>query len=269
MNRIDQKFQELKKKKEKALIFYLTVGYPDVPIFIKLVDVLEKSGADLIELGIPFSDPVADGLTIQRTSQEALKQKINLKKSFSLARDLAGNVNIPLVFMTYYNPVYRYGLKKFAYSCKENYVDGVIIPDLPPEEATPLNSVLKKYNVNLIFLIAPTSPEERIEMISKQSRGFIYYVSLTGVTGAREKLPRTIKLSLSKIRRFTEKPICVGFGISKPSQAREIGKYSDGIIIGSALLKIVEKYKDNEKILFREVKKFVSGMKDAFKKNDL
>jgi len=268
-NRINQKFQELKKKKEKALIFYLTVGYPDIPIFIKLVDVLEKSGADLIELGIPFSDPVADGLTIQRTSQEALKQKISLKKSFSLAGNLAGNVNIPLVFMTYYNPVYRYGLKNFAYSCAENYVDGVIIPDLPPEEAVPLNSVLKKYNVNLIFLIAPTSPEERIEMISKQSRGFIYYVSLTGVTGAREKLPRTIKSSLNKIRRFTEKPICVGFGISRPSQAREIGKYSDGIIIGSALLKIVEKYKDNEKILFREVKKFVSGMKEALKKNDL
>ena len=269
INRIDRKFQELKGREEKALIFYLTVGYPGVPIFIKLVDVLEKSGADLIELGIPFSDPVADGLTIQRTSREALKQKISLKKSFSLAKDLAGNVNIPLVFMTYYNPVYQYGLKKFAYSCKENYVDGVIIPDLPPEEAAPLNKALKKYNINLIFLIAPTSPKKRIEMISKQSRGFIYYVSLTGVTGARERLPGTIKLSLSKIRRFTEKPICVGFGISKPSQAREIGKYSDGIIIGSALLKIVEKHKNNEKILLREVKKFVSGIKEALRRKNV
>ena len=265
INRIDRKFQELKEKKEKALIIYVTVGYPDIPIFMKLVDVLEKSGADLIELGIPFSDPVADGLTIQRTSQEALKQKISLKKSFSLAKDLAGNVNVPLIFMTYYNPVYQYGLKKFACSCAENCVDGVIIPDLPPEEAVPLNKALKKYNINLIFLIAPTSPEKRVEMISKQSRGFIYYVSLTGVTGAREKLPGTIKLSLSKIRRFTEKPICVGFGISKPSQAREIGKYSDGIIIGSALLKIVEKYRNNEKILLREIKKFVSGIKGALK----
>ncbi len=265
INRIERKFQELKQKKEKALIFFLTVGYPDVPTFKKLVITLAESGVDLIELGIPFSDPVADGLTIQKSSQEALKKKINLKKSFLLAKELSRNVAAPFVFMGYYNPIYRYGLENFSRSCKKNHIDGVIIPDLPPEEAAPLDKVLKKYGIDLIFLIAPTSSEKRIEMISKQSRGFIYYVSLTGVTGARQKLPGTIKLSLSKIRRFTEKPICVGFGISRPSQAKEIVKYSDGIIIGSALLKIVEKYKDNEKILLREVKKFVSGMKAALK----
>jgi len=263
INRIDKKFQELRKRGERALIFYLTVGYPDLATFTKLLFALERSGADLIELGVPFSDPVADGLTIQKTSEVALKQKITLKKTFSLAKDL--DVNIPLLLMTYYNPVYQYGLERFADACKRSGVEGVIVPDLPPEEANPLRRALKRHNLDLIFLIAPTSPEKRIKMIANLSKGFIYYVSLTGVTGAREKLPRTIKSSLNKIRKFTKKPICVGFGISKPSQAAEIGKYSDGIIIGSALLKIVEKHKNNEKILLREVKKFVSGIKEALK----
>ncbi|MCK4244617.1 MAG: tryptophan synthase subunit alpha [Candidatus Omnitrophica bacterium] len=262
INRIDKKFQELRKRGERALIFYLTVGYPDLATFTKLLFALERSGADLIELGIPFSDPVADGLTIQKTSQVALKQKITLKKTFSLAKDL--DVNIPLLLMTYYNPVYQYGLKKFADSCKRNGIEGVIVPDLPPEEANPLRRALKRHNLDLIFLIAPTSPEKRIKMISNKSKGFIYYVSLTGVTGAREKLPKTIRLSLNKIRKFTKRPICVGFGISKPFQAREIGKYSDGIIIGSALLNIVEKYK-NKRGLIKKVEKFASEIKETLK----
>ena len=264
INRIDEKFQELKKGGRKALIFYLTVGYPDMVTFMKLVTALENFGADLIELGVPFSDPVADGLTIQRTSEVALKQKINLKKSFLLAKELSKKSNIPLIFMSYYNPIYHYGLQKFAHDCKKTGISGVIIPDLPPEEATPLKNNLKQDNVNLIFLIAPTSPQERMRMISKESQGFIYYVSLTGVTGAREKLSGTIKSSLHKIYRFTKKPICVGFGISKPSQAREIGKYSDGIIIGSALLNIVERYK-NKRGLIKEVEKFTSEIKVALR----
>ncbi len=262
INRIDKEFQGLRERGERALIFYLTVGYPNISTFIELIITLEKSGADLIELGIPFSDPVADGLTIQKTSQEALKQKISLKKTFSLAKDL--EINIPLVLMTYYNPVYQYGLKKFADSCKKSGIDGIIVPDLPPEEANPLRNTLKSHNLDLIFLIAPTSPEKRIKMIANLSKGFIYYVSLTGVTGAREKLPKTIRLSLNRIRKFTKRPICVGFGIAKPEQAREIGNYSDGIIIGSALLNIIEKYK-NKRGLIKEVERFVSEIKSALK----
>jgi len=198
INRIDEKFQELKKGGRKALIFYLTVGYPDMVTFMKLVTALENFGADLIELGVPFSDPVADGLTIQRTSEVALKQKINLKKSFLLAKELSKKSNIPLIFMSYYNPIYHYGLQKFAHDCKKTGISGVIIPDLPPEEATPLKNILKQDNVNLIFLIAPTSPQERMRMISKESQGFIYYVSLTGVTGARRNCPERLNLPCIK-----------------------------------------------------------------------
>lgn len=256
MNRIDQKFRELKAKKQKALIIYLTCGYPDLKTTEKLVLELETRGADIIELGVPFSDPLADGPVIQESSAYALKKGINLKRIFSLVRSLRRNTQIPICLMGYYNPVLSFGPLKFVDEALKSGVDGIIIPDLPPEEDRELVSLSKERGLKTIFFLSPTSSKERIRYIAQVSSGFIYYVSLTGVTGARQNLPLDLKENIRSIKSYTEKPVCVGFGISRPEHIAEVFKIADGAIVGSAVIKVI-KNSIGKRDLARRVGKFV------------
>ena len=248
MNRIDKKFKELKAQRKKALIIYITAGDPSLAITSRLVLGLERAGADIIELGIPFSDPMADGPTIQAASQRALKNKVTLDKVFKMVGSLRNKTDIPLVFMTYYNPVLKYGPERFFKSCRINSVDGVIVPDLPFEEAADLINMARRYNVAAINLVAPTSTAARIKKIVKASSGFIYYVSLTGVTGARGGLPQEIGAKVRLVKSMTNKPVCVGFGVSNREQAAKMAKIADGVIVGSAVINKIEKNLGRKKL---------------------
>ena len=239
MNRIDIAFRRLKANRGKAFIAYITAGDPDLAATGKLVLCLERSGADMIELGIPFSDPIADGPVIQAASYRALSKKVNLAKIFRLVERLRKDTEIPLVFMTYYNPILKYGLERFFMSCKRAGVDGVIVPDLPVEESDELVRLGRKTNTSTIFLIAPTSTKDRMRKIVRRSSGFIYYVSSTGVTGTRRSLPADIVENIRTIRSMTIKPIAVGFGVSDPKQAKLVAKTADGVIVGSAIVKLI------------------------------
>jgi len=244
MNRITRKFKELKNKGTKAFIAYVTAGDPYLALTEKIVLALEGSGVDIIELGIPFSDPLADGPTIQAASQRALKNKVNLRSIFKMVKSLRRRTEIPVVFMTYYNPILRYGLERFFKCCRDHGVDGVIVPDLPYDEAKALIVSGRSHGVATIFLVAPTSTKERIRNIARISRGFIYYVSLTGVTGARRKLPPEVISNVRFIKSVTDKPVAVGFGISNARQASRIAKVADGVIVGSAIVKIIGERKN-------------------------
>lgn len=262
MNRIDKLFKTLKSERKKAFIVYITAGDPSLSVTERLISELEKNGVDLIEIGIPFSDPLADGLTIQKASQRALSGGASVKSILRMARSARKKVRLPLVFMTYYNPVSHYGLSRFITDSKKAGVDGVIIPDLPPEEAGELIKLSKKADFAVIFLASPTSTKDRLKIIAAKSRGFIYYVSLTGVTGARKSLPKDIREHVRALKRITKKPVCVGFGISKPGQAKNISRLADGIIVGSALIKVIEKNID-KKHLYKKVSDFVRNLGKA------
>lgn len=259
MNQIDKKFNELRKKKKKAFIAYIMAGDPVLSVTKDAVLALEKSGVDIIELGIPFSDPLADGPTIQAAAQRALRNKVSLNDVFKLVKNLRNKTAIPVVFMTYYNPVLKHGLERFVRDCRISGVDGVIIPDLPHEEAKDLVKFGKRHKVSTIFLVAPTSTRKRIADIARNSNGFIYYVSLTGVTGARKKLPGELTAKLKLVKSITNKPVCVGFGVSNPKQAKDIARISDGVIVGSAIVKLMER-KDN---LISRVSKFSKSLARA------
>ncbi|MCH8864297.1 MAG: tryptophan synthase subunit alpha [Chloroflexi bacterium] len=236
MSRIASVFQSGRK----ALIAYITVGYPDIEATEKIAAVLVKSGCDLIELGIPFSDPLADGATIQKTSFQALQQGVTPETCLEVASRLSAKIAAPLVFMTYYNPVFNFGLEAFCGRCAGSGISGLIIPDLPPEEASELEDVTRQYGLDLIYLLAPTSPDGRIAVVAARSRGFIYLTSLTGVTGARQSLPPDLEEFIARVRQQAKQPLCVGFGVSNPEQAGRIAGIADGVIVGSRLLELVE-----------------------------
>lgn len=242
MNRIDQKFIQLKKQNKKAFIAFITAGFPDLSTTLKLVIELEKKGVDVIELGVPFSDPLADGPTIQDASGYSLKRGTNLVKILDLVKQLRNQVSLPICLMTYYNPVFCFGEKNFVEQAVLAGVDGVIIPDLPYEEAGEFRRYANQKGLANICFISPTSSVARIKAVLKVARGFIYYVSLTGVTGSRKSLALDLKTKLSVIKKLTTKPVCVGFGISCANQVKEVRKISDGVIVGSA---IVAKIKEN------------------------
>ncbi|MDD5281116.1 MAG: tryptophan synthase subunit alpha [Candidatus Omnitrophica bacterium] len=244
MNRIDKKFIELKKKGKKAFIAFITAGYPDLTTTGKLVLELEKNGVDIIELGVPFSDPLADGPVIQEASLYSLKKKTNLVKILDLVKSLRKNTDLPICLMSYYNPIFCFGDKKFADEAIIAGVDGVIIPDLPPEEAKEFILYADKKGLANICFLAPTSSQARIKIISKIARGFIYYVSLTGVTGSRKSLAADLKANLIKIKKVARIPVCAGFGISNAKQLRQVQEICDGGIVGSA---IVNKIRENIK----------------------
>ena len=237
MNRIAKKFADLKKHKEKALIIYITAGDPSLKKNEELIYAFEKDGVDLIELGVPFSDPLADGPVIQEASQRALKKKTNLVKILRLVKKIRKHSQIPILLMSYLNPVLQYGIERFSKSAKASGVDGVIIPDLPPDEGTEISLTMRKSGIDLVYLLAPTSTQTRIQRIVKASRGFVYYVSITGVTGVKRRAPLQLDSRLRAIKQHTKLPVCVGFGVSTPKQAKEAARSSDGVIIGSAIVK--------------------------------
>jgi len=262
-NRIDRRFRELNEKNKKAFIAYITAGDPSLAVTSKLVGILENSGVDILELGIPFSDPLADGPTIQAASQRALKAKTTLSRIFDMVGSLRTETDIPIVFMTYYNPVFRYGLEAFFEECKFKGVDGVIIPDLPYEETKDALKSARKHGIAVILLIAPTSTRKRVKDIAKSSSGFIYYVSLTGVTGTRKSLPEEVKSKVRQIKSVSNVPVCVGFGVSNARQAAAIANVADGVIVGSAIIKVIEGNLANKDRMLSKVSSFAKYLSKA------
>ena len=245
----------------KAFIAFITCGDPDLETTAAVVRSAVENGADLIELGIPFSDPTAEGPVIQGANLRALSGGVTTDKVFSLVRDLRRDVSVPMVFMTYSNVVFSYGAERFISTCKEIGIDGLILPDLPFEEKDEFQPVCDKYGVDLISLIAPTS-HERISMIAKQAQGFIYVVSSLGVTGTRSEITTDLGAIVDVIRKNTDVPCAIGFGISTPEQAKKMAALSDGAIVGSAIIKILEKYgKDAPE----HIGEYVKSMKDAIR----
>ncbi|MFC1954328.1 tryptophan synthase subunit alpha [Chloroflexota bacterium] len=238
MSRIQTAFT--KQQEHTALIAYVTVGYPSIEATLKIVPLLAENGCDIVELGIPFSDPLADGVTIQQSSFEALKKGVTPEICLEVARELRRKVDIPLLFMTYYNPVFSYGIEEFCNECNESGIDGFIIPDLPPEEGLELENISRKQEIDLIYLLAPTSTEERIKLAVEKSRGFVYLVSVTGITGARNSLPSGLEAFVSRVKKVTGKPLCVGFGIATPEEAKRVGDIADGVIVGSKIIQLME-----------------------------
>jgi len=260
MNRIDLKFKELKEQHKKAFIVFITAGYPSLDITRRLILEFSKIGVDIIELGIPFSDPLADGPVIQESSQAALARKINLIDVFNLVKNVRRQTNIPICLMSYYNPIFCLGHERFIKEASSAGVDGVIVPDLPPEEGRQFSRLADKGDLDTIFFISPTTSGKRMQFILKLSRGFIYYVSLTGVTGMRRSLSGDLSEHVKLIRRHTSKPVCVGFGVSTHKQVKQIREFSDGVIVGSAVIK---KIKENigRADLVKRVGRFVTGLK--------
>ena len=262
MSRISKLFKELEKKREKALITYITAGDPDLAVTGKLVQTLVESGADMIELGVPFSDPMADGPTIQAASQRALKNEFSLKSILELVEKVRRYSQIPIILFGYYNPFYQFGLKNLCEAAKAAGVDGFLTVDLPPEEAAEFRDESSRCGLDMIFLLAPTSTENRMKLVASNGSGFIYYVSVTGVTGARDSLAKEMKKYILDIRKHTKLPVGIGFGISKPEHVREVSAYSDAVIVGSAIIKQIEANIDKPD-MFDKVGGFVRSLKEA------
>ncbi len=239
---------------------YLCAGDPTPELTAKLLLTLEAAGADLIELGVPFSDPIADGPTVQRASERALTHNISLQQILEMVTTLRKQTDIPIALMSYYNPIFRMGEEAFCKAAQDAGVDGLIVPDLPPEQAQQLLEVAPRYNLATIFLAAPTSPPERMQLIASVSTGFIYCVSVTGVTGARAMLSDEIAPMITELRKHTDKPISVGFGVSTPEQAKQVVDIADGAIVGSAIINVVEENMGDEAKLLAAVKQFASDL---------
>jgi len=238
---LDRVFENLRSNNRKALIPFFTAGYPDVPTFLALVMEASKSGADLIEIGIPFSDPIADGPTIQYSSARALKTGITLSQTLELIKKLTEMIPTPLLVMSYLNPILKMGVDQFMKAANEAGVAGLIVPDLPVEEVGLLKSEARTVGIPLILFLAPTSSDKRIEQVDAHAEGFIYLVSIAGVTGARDRLAGEALRLAARVRSKTTLPVCVGFGISNPEQAFCLSREADGVIIGSAIVDIIRK----------------------------
>ncbi|HXH14135.1 MAG TPA: tryptophan synthase subunit alpha [Alphaproteobacteria bacterium] len=262
MGRIRRTFDRLRTIHERALIPYVTAGDPDMETTKALVREMARRGGDIIEIGVPFSDPLADGPIVQRASQRALQGGTTMRKILHMVGELRSDVDAPLVLMTYYNPVFRYGEAAFVADALAAGVDGLIIPDLPPEEANTLIDLTSETSLELIFLVAPTSTPERMASIAAASRGFIYYVSRLGTTGVRDRLSDDLRSMLAQLRSVTSKPIAVGFGVSTPEHVRLVAEMADGVVVASAILKLIEDLPDRSKVL-EQVGDFVAELKAA------
>jgi tryptophan synthase alpha chain len=258
--RLTARFAELRRRGERALIPYFTAGDPSLDITRQLVLEAVRQGADIVELGVPFSDPLADGPVIQGAGRRALAAGITLVRVLELVHELRTQTATPLVLLTYYNPLLAFGLKAFARDAAQSGVDGVIVADLPPDEAGALAAEADTAGVDVIHLAAPTSSPARLRLIARRSRGFIYVVSLTGVTGVRDSLPPELEAQLRALRLVTTQPICVGFGISSPEHVRRVAPHADGVIVGSAIVRLVEQHA-GAPALVAEIGRFIGALK--------
>ena len=256
MNKVSDAF-----KNGKAFIGFVIAGDPDLETSREIMIKMAQAGCDLIEIGIPFSDPIAEGPVIQEANLRSLSGSTTTDKVFALAEEVSAEVNIPLVFMTYLNVLFKYGYDKFLDNAKKSGISGVIIPDLPFEEKNELQSVAQKYDIDVISLIAPTS-EQRIQMIAKEAQGFVYEVSSLGVTGVRSEIKTDLESITKAVKSATDIPVAIGFGISTPEQAKKYSAVADGVIVGSAIVKIIAQHGKNAP---EEVYKYVKSMKDAIR----
>ena len=259
MSAIAERFASLKERGETAFIPYVTAGDPDLETTKAIVVEMARRGADVIELGIPFSDPLADGPTIQASSQRALDKGATLEGIFGCAENIRKETDVPIIIFSYYNPVHRYGLEAFVNRCVDVGVDGALVTDLPPEEAGIYGELMSAAGLDTVFLLAPTSRDERIKLVADATTGFVYYVSRAGVTGEQTSLSDTLAPMVKKIKEFTNKPVAVGFGISDPQQAQEVARHADAVVVGSAIVRrIAEKGGDPD--LASQIGDFVADL---------
>lgn len=261
MSRLATRFRALQTEQSKALVTFITAGDPDLSTTEEMIYLLEEAGSDIIELGVPFSDPMADGPTIQLSSERALASGTTLSGILEVVKRVRLRSQIPVILMGYLNPVYAYGYENFCRDAAEAGIDGVLIVDMPPEESLELTALAKKHGVNVIFLLTPTSDASRIATVNRLGSGFIYYVTVTGVTGARSSVSDSLSHELSLIKEVITLPIMAGFGISTPTQAAEVAKMADGVVVGSAIVKLFEQYSGEE--LKKRLSHYVAELKQA------
>ncbi len=264
MSRIEKRFESLSNSGRKGLIPFITAGDPVSDITVPLMHAMVEAGADLIELGIPFSDPMADGPVIQKANQRALSHGTSLHDVLDMVKQFRNKDQAtPVLFMGYLNPVEAMGYEEFADAAQQAGVDGLLLVDLPPEEASEFNELLYQRDIDPIYLLAPTSTPQRMEIVSLEARGFVYYVSIRGVTGSAELDYDEIRQSISEIRKHTRLPVGVGFGINSPESAVKIGEHADAVVIGSAIVRMMENYGGEKQTVINAVSDFLRGVRDA------
>lgn len=261
MSRLAAHFNTLKTRHSKALVTFISAGDPDLSTTEEMIYLLEDAGADVIELGVPFSDPMADGPTIQLSSERALASGTTLPRILEVVRKVRVRSDIPIVLMGYLNPVHAYGYDRFCSDAAAAGVDGVLLVDMPPEESHDLTAPAKQYGLDVIFLLTPTSDDARISVVNRIGSGFVYYVTVTGVTGARTSVSGTLTQELSRVKQTISLPIMAGFGISTPEQAAEVGHLADGVVVGSAIVKLFEQFSGEE--LKKQLHHYVTTLKKA------
>ncbi|MFN8627116.1 MAG: tryptophan synthase subunit alpha [Candidatus Binatia bacterium] len=248
MNRIDRTFDNLRQRRQAALIPFLTAGDPDLETTLELMRAAADNGADLLELGVPFSDPSADGPVLQRSLAAGLRAGASLPRVLALVGNFRRESQVPVILYGYYNPIFHYGVERFAADARKAGVDGVLVVDLPPEEVGELLPHLRRAGIHFIFLLAPTSGPERIRKVLRHASGFLYYVSVTGVTGGRPMQPASVQPVIEQLRRSTRLPIGVGFGISTPEQATAVAAFADAAVVGSAIMRLVDSSRGAESV---------------------
>ncbi|MEM0979299.1 MAG: tryptophan synthase subunit alpha [Cyanobacteria bacterium P01_H01_bin.58] len=264
MKSVSEQFQLLRDRQECALIPFVTAGDPDIATTAKVLRCLDQTGADLIELGVPYSDPLADGPIIQAAATRALQKGTTLDRVLELVQTVTPDLDAPIILFTYYNPILNRGIDKFFADIAVAGVRGLVVPDLPLEEVAAVTESAQSHGIEVILLVAPTSPKERIEAIARQSQGFIYLVSVTGVTGMRSEIQGRVQELLSELRSLTDKPVAVGFGVSQPEQAAQLQSWgADGVVVGSAFVKRLAQ--ENPEAGIAEVQEFCSALNQAIK----
>jgi len=263
MSRLTARFSTLKEEHSKALATFITAGDPNLAVTEEIIYLLEEAGADIIELGVPFSDPMADGPTIQLSSERALASGTTLQAILEVVRKVRIRSQIPIILMGYLNPVHAYGYDSFCRDAAGAGVDGVLLVDMPPEESQELTVPAGQYGLDVIFLLTPTSDAARIAAVDKLGRGFVYYVTVTGVTGARSSVSATLARELSRVKQAISLPVMAGFGISTPAQAAEVGELADGVVVGSAIVRLFEQHSGEG--LKQQLRQYVSTLKEAIR----
>lgn len=261
MDRLAQRFDTLRKTNGKALVTFITAGDPDLATTAEMIPLLEQAGADIIELGVPFSDPMADGPTIQLSSERALAAGTTLEAILAMVRTVRATSAIPIILMGYLNPIHAYGIERFCRDAAQAGVDGVLLVDMPPEEAKQFLKHANDNGLKVILLLTPTSDAGRIATVARLGRGFVYYVTVTGVTGARQEISASLAAEMTLVRNKIKVPIVAGFGISTPDQAASVATMADGVVVGSAIVKLFQQH--SGEALKNEVRSFVSSLKQA------